>query len=568
MAKDFLSAGIEAARSGDLKRASSLLSQAVQADPASEQGWLWLGQCLSMPDQRMYCFRRVLALNPHNQVAQQLLQITSPATPVTGSLQRTAPSQLSSMKKPLVAMMGVLVGLLVCGTPLAYLVESGRLDHFASAIVTFVRTPTAIVPSPTPTAISSTATSTPTLEPTKAISVWPTPKPTPLPTLMPMPRPTVEQAQYATFMRTNCLFQIPRGATVECGFVAVPEDRNGDPTGTIGLAVAIYRSTSHSPAPDPVIFLQGGPGSSAIEWITSFYAKLIVPILKERDFIVFDPRGTGFSQPPLDCTELRFLYLQDLKQDLPADEREKRYTEALDGCRDRLVSQGVNLSTYTSAANAADVKDIITALGYKQANLYAVSYGTRSAQIVMRDFPEIVHSAVLDSVVPIEVKLYNETSASSDDALQVLFNGCAANAKCNAAYPDLDKVFYDVVRQLDANPITVKATNPSDKQIYSFKVSGVGFTSAILWGLHSSYYIPILPKVIYRAHKGDYTFLSTAMLLPLQTYADKSIGTLISVYCHEQVLATTPQELEANLATHPNTEAFALSTIFGSCLLS
>jgi tetratricopeptide (TPR) repeat protein len=69
--EDYLAAGIAAAKNGDLARARVLLSWAVQRDPDSEQGWLWLGRCSCEPSRRAFCFNKVLSLNPDNFEAQR-----------------------------------------------------------------------------------------------------------------------------------------------------------------------------------------------------------------------------------------------------------------------------------------------------------------------------------------------------------------------------------------------------------------------------------------------------------------------------------------------------------------
>jgi hypothetical protein len=57
---------------------------------------------------------------------------------------------------------------------------------------------------------------------------------------------------------------MPKGYTVECGMVTVPEDHANPDGPKIKLAVAIVHSTSPDPAPDPVLFIVGGPGGSAL----------------------------------------------------------------------------------------------------------------------------------------------------------------------------------------------------------------------------------------------------------------------------------------------------------------
>ena len=76
---DLLQAGISAAKAGDKKRAASLFMQVVREDPASEDGWFCLGLVCQSPERRNYCFQRVLALNPSNVKARQLLDTPQPA---------------------------------------------------------------------------------------------------------------------------------------------------------------------------------------------------------------------------------------------------------------------------------------------------------------------------------------------------------------------------------------------------------------------------------------------------------------------------------------------------------
>ena len=176
------------------------------------------------------------------------------------------------------------------------------------------------------------------------------------------------------FTETDCWFDLPG---VVCGYLTVPEDR-GDPMGNqVELAVAIIESQSANPLPDPVIYLEGGPGGAALLGIESL---LDHPLLADRDLIMFDQRGTGFSVPSLNCYELE------------EDEGEN----AVQACRDRLLDEGVNLDAYNTAATAADVNDLRLALGYEQVNLLGVSYGTKAALTTLRDFPTVIRSVVVD----------------------------------------------------------------------------------------------------------------------------------------------------------------------------
>jgi hypothetical protein len=83
---DVLQAGISAAREGRRVEARTLLQQALQANPRSEQGWLWMSIVVESEAERRTCLERVLAINPYNQTAQAGLEkLSSGQGPEDGS---------------------------------------------------------------------------------------------------------------------------------------------------------------------------------------------------------------------------------------------------------------------------------------------------------------------------------------------------------------------------------------------------------------------------------------------------------------------------------------------------
>ncbi len=391
------------------------------------------------------------------------------------------------------------------------------------------------------------------------LAVEGSPSPTPIPALLPRPA----MISYTpSFEPGKCQFPVPEGAIVDCGFVTVPEDRYADANDTIRLAVAVYRSREGAAADIPVIYLQGGPGQEAIASMNKVYTLLIEPIIQNRDFIVFDQRGIGFSQPNLDCPDLKTLYMQDLTHQVPTSERTGKYTQTFSLCKEQLESQGVNVSAYNTLESAGDIRDIITALGYQQATLFGVSYGTRLAQVVMREHPDAVHSAVLDSVLPLDVKIFNQGSATSEMALRALFDGCAADPNCSSLYPNFEADFWDLVAALDAQPkwVTVYVTGGVN---YKRSVDGLAFVNAIIWALRSPELIPEIPQLMYRVRGGETAFLGAIMAIPSYTVSNINIGAYLSINCREQVYSTTPEEVLENLASHPNTEEIGLAWVYG-----
>lgn len=566
-----LKAGITALRSGNKTRAAAIFAEIVKTNPLSEQGWYLLGMSVSTADQREYCFRRVLTLNPNNQDAARLLanlttpppvqntpkppvsvpqpvsafvydEEEKPVSPITNTpiqieeKKAPAPKRKKSNQGLVISLISIPV-LLACSFVAAYFLYPNQVTAFFS-----------------PNANKPISTLAP-------LVTLPTLSPTPLPpTVIPTAMPTVQYA--AAYEKVPCPFDIPINSNTDCGYLIVPEDRTGDPTHTIKLAVAVYHSTSDSPLPDPVIFLQGGPGSGAVQLSADAYDFLVVPYLADRDFIVFDQRGTGLSDPILNCDELKKVYSQDIHGQIPGTTRSLVYSNAFLSCNGLMQAQGVNLNAYTTVESAADVKDLVNALGYEKVNLYGASYGTRLAQVVMRNHPEIVKTAVLDSVVPIESNLFYNYPDSSTSALKALFESCIADAECNAAYPDLENVFWGLVEKLDARPITV-TTSTYPIGTVTETVTGSTFMSIILGSIKNSSFLDTAPQTIYRFEQGDYSTLIAAQYgLPF-AFEDISPGLYVSMMCHENILTTTEAELQS-LSTESFVKDYGWLPFYGS----
>lgn len=104
----------------------------------------------------------------------------------------------------------------------------------------------------------------------------------------------------ASIEKTDCATFVDSGLSEnwQCGYLIVPENRSNPHSRTIKVAYAVLKATGANPQPDALVYLTGGPGDIGIdgswnEWETAS--------LKNRDLILVDPRGVGFSQPKMDC---------------------------------------------------------------------------------------------------------------------------------------------------------------------------------------------------------------------------------------------------------------------------
>ena len=357
--------------------------------------------------------------------------------------------------------------------------------------------------------------------------------------LVAMPNPKVH------FEPADCAFDLPTEADIDCGYLTVPEDRTQpNSPRTIRLHVAIFRSPNPNPAPDPVVYLHGGPGVNLLARAHRWMPNLFSDILAERDLIAFDQRGTGFSEPNLDCPEITDFVLDTLEQEIPDDEWIERVINTRLTCRERLANQEINLNAFTTVASAADVNDLRLVLGYETWNLYGVSYGTRLALTVMRDHPVGLRSVVLDSVAPHEIDFFAEVPPNAERSFNLLWAECAADDQCHAAYPDLPQVYDNLMTQLAADPLTLEVASPFYDTTFTVRVDDQRLTNLIFNQLYITSVIPRLPRLIYAIQAGDYEELSYRLELSLRRPSYFSEGATYAIWCNEEVPFTSLEQVQ------------------------
>ncbi|MBN1562732.1 MAG: hypothetical protein JXA10_02760 [Anaerolineae bacterium] len=73
-AKQLLQQGIAAARAGQTETARNVLRQAARLDPQNETTWMWLTSVAADTNERIFCLKRILDINPQNEKAIQGLR--------------------------------------------------------------------------------------------------------------------------------------------------------------------------------------------------------------------------------------------------------------------------------------------------------------------------------------------------------------------------------------------------------------------------------------------------------------------------------------------------------------
>ncbi|MEZ4729285.1 MAG: alpha/beta fold hydrolase [Caldilineaceae bacterium] len=350
--------------------------------------------------------------------------------------------------------------------------------------------------------------------------------------------------------------------TATCGYVAVPLDHFSlTDTRTISLAVAVYPSTSPTPATDALFILHGGPASSILKSpsvLAGVEFLYVFPFLDQRDVVIFDQRGTGVSIPSLSCSsEAYSTALIAIGKTQSDQEFIDAQNAAYVACRQRLLDAGHTLTKYTSLQNAADVEIIRQALvngNYihdPKINLYGASYGTRLALTILREWTPNhlsphqtgdeanVRSVMIEGVYPPEISGYSRPFAITR-ALKLMFDECRANPACDQAYPELENVFLDLAEQFRQNPHTYTFTATVDgvAKSYNGLAGESNFVDRIVNSMLNLTDVANVPALIYAIKNGD---MSKLEVVPSATEAIER-ATYFSIVCPEDLLRVSEAE--------------------------
>jgi pimeloyl-ACP methyl ester carboxylesterase len=366
---------------------------------------------------------------------------------------------------------------------------------------------------------------------------------------------TAARAKFGTAWQTvDCkTFDVPAAvaARSDCGYVTAPEQHALPQGPTIQLAVVRIRSTSKSPAADPLFVEQGGPGDSTIgvivDWAVPTLPELQA-VLKTRDLVFVEERGTRYSRPFLTCPEYD-------ARNIAIARGEMAYTDPgwFKACQARFQAQGINLGAFNTRENAADVYFVAETLGYRAFNYYGVSYGTLLGQYVIAQADKHkakLRSVILDGVVRPDIDFNLAGGHTLSYALRNVFHACAQDQACSQAYPGLEQKFLAIVDQLNRKPVPLTLTTPMSRQAVVTQLDGNAFITAFVPLLARPYSGNTargtsIPKYIYAASQGNFGWVADSLAGDLESSDGSAKGMYHSVLCvrSNSVQATSSQVL-------------------------
>ena len=305
-----------------------------------------------------------------------------------------------------------------------------------------------------------------------------------------------------------------------CTTISVPEDRAHLAGKHIGLHVAVLKARASTPKPDALFFIAGGPGQASTEAFMEESAAF-ERIRGERDIVLVDQRGTGASNR-LDCP----------KTPAATHPSDAVIAATVQACLKQLPGDP---RFYTTTVAVQDLEDVRKVLGYPQADLYGISYGTRVALQYLRAYPDSLRAVILDGVVPADRTLGPDVSLDAQRALELIFARCAEDKSCHKAFPDLADSFAALQKDLGAHAVSVSLRDPLTGAPRTEKLDWDQVSGTVRLMSYQSETASLLPLLIHQAAvQQDYLpLMSTALLFKDQLSESFAQGMSAAVVCTE-----------------------------------
>lgn len=339
---------------------------------------------------------------------------------------------------------------------------------------------------------------------------------------------TVRPAQGATpLVLSPCWLKgWPRAA--QCGVLQRPLDSARPQGVVIDVHVAVVPALARNKAADAVFFFAGGPGQSAIDLagpLTAAHARL----QQRRDLVFVDQRGTGRSAPLKCADDDERAVLQPLAERGDST----RQLARLQACRTALqaLPHG-DLRFYTTDIAMADIDAVRDKLGVARINAIGASYGTRAVLSYQRQFPQAVRRAVLDGVVPPDMRLPDAAALDNQAAHDALLRACADEAACARRHPDLPARLPTLLASL---PRTVDLPHPVSGRSERVPLDRAAVLGLVRAPLYSPALAAALPAALAEAADGRWAPLAALAQQLTGGGGGIATGQHFSVVCAEDL---------------------------------
>lgn len=333
----------------------------------------------------------------------------------------------------------------------------------------------------------------------------------------------------------------------EEGWLEVPIDYSDPDAGTFELYVTRTPAADESARIGSLLVNPGGPGFGGS--ILGSAARQIYnqPLLDHFDIIGWDPRGTGRSEPAIDCIDDYDAYYAGV--DITPDDDAERQ-EIIDVARDfaeQCAEHNADIIEHIGTNNSArDMDAIRRALGEETISYFGWSYGSELGATWATLFPDTVRAAVLDGAADPNADLTEgslQQTEGFEGTLTTYLAQCSDDPGC-AFHNDGDAegAFDQLMLKLDAKPIPSEPGRPDITRGVALQAVAEAMYSESSW--------PELSAALADAAEGDGVGLlrlydAYYQRLPDGTW-DDSLEAFQTIVCMDTADRPTVEEEDAD----------------------
>ncbi|MCH1925879.1 alpha/beta hydrolase [Shewanella sp. C32] len=339
---------------------------------------------------------------------------------------------------------------------------------------------------------------------------------------LPLPAHAAEQSS-----KSSSCYAEGLSDQLKCGSVEVAENPKKPNGRKIHIHYVVIPAIKNLAPEEAILGIAGGPGQSAIESAASF-ERMLSKARQHRDILLIDQRGTGQSNK-LACAGEDLTDIIKLNDDAYDSAKETRE------CKAKLDA---DVTQYGSEQALGDFEVVRKHLGYQKLHLYGVSYGTRMAQLYMRDYPQVLKTVTLDGVVPMSQSVLAIGGAIAR-AQELVLEDCEKDPSCQQTYPKLRTEFENVQQSLSEYPVMEKVHHPVSGKTALLTLTRNKFLGSLRLALYSPAVRSLLPFAIHQAYRKNYQPI-LGLLAMQDGSMDLAMGMHAAVVCGEDWPRLTP----------------------------
>lgn len=316
------------------------------------------------------------------------------------------------------------------------------------------------------------------------------------------------------------------GVSALCGTLQVRENRLVDKGRRIPIRVVVFPAAGRPSVPDPIVWLAGGPGDSAVDAISR--VRPLFTAASDRDLVFIEQRGTGASK--LTCPAF------------PGLEQKAALRAGVASCVRQLSA---DLASYTTAMSVDDVDEVLSDLHYNKVNLVGISYGATVEQTFLLRHPDRVRTMALLGGTLLDVPVFERFPQNGQNALDKVFAECASVTACNSAFPKLKADWAALWRSINQHPWVVPANRSPDGKQAVFNTDWLANgLHAMLTVATTQAYIPLLVHLLGATTDRVGTILAIAKAMPSDQASADGNGMLpYATRCNESWARDDPNRL-------------------------